>query len=384
MTDRTRADAIVVGGGIAGVSAAFHLLRRGCKVTLLERRGIGAEASGGLAGLLTTTADGQVSGPYAALSRAALKATLRVVPDLEEASGVAVELRSTPLLRLALDETTRDMLLTFAGRGEDGETETWLDGAELRRLCPGLSSRAIGAILVPRAHHLTPRRLLDATLAASLRLGLAVHSATEVTGFVRRGRRVLGVTDSAGEDWLADHVILANGTWGGSLLRTLGVDLPVRPVRGQIMTLDASDQPALPFILSPGRGYVVPKPAGRIVVGATHEAAGLQKSMTLLGMSHLARIAGAMPQLLSLPIAETFSGLRPTSPDGMPLLGGLPELDGLTLALGYGGHGVLLANICAEMIASRVGEDAPGPLWGDFQAARILSSAPLPALASGR
>jgi glycine oxidase len=367
-------DVIVVGAGIAGTTLAHHLARAGVDVALFDRQMPGREASGGLGGLLTTVSEAM--GPYADLSRAALAATLAIIPELQDRSSIDIELRRTPVLRVATDASSIAMMKEYERQPADVPREdTRVEGEALRALFPELAPNISTAILSPTVHHLNPRRLIEATISAARTRHAAVELDHEVVGFLRHGRRVTGVVTNAGEDWLADQVVLANGAWAASLLGSVGLELDLRPVRGQLVVLDATDRLNLPFIVTAGRGYVVPKTRGRIVVGATHEEAGFEKHATLGGMVHLSKVASVVPRLLGLRVAETFVGLRPTSPDGMPLLGEVPCVPGLSLALGYGQHGVLLANVCAALLTEAIYGRDPGPLWPFFQATRAVREA---------
>jgi glycine oxidase len=369
-----RADIIIVGAGIAGASLAYHLSLAGHKVTLLDRQTPGSEASGGYAGLLTTVADGQAAGPYADLSRAALAATLSIIPELEERSGHTVELQSTPLIRVATNDSSLALLHAYSQKPDFMcPRSRWVEPSELHALSPELSPRLLGAIVAPEVYHLMPSRLVAATIAAAQTLGATLETHTEIVRLLRDKTRITGVIANHGEQWSAAHVIIANGVWSHDLIADLGFELALRPVRGQLAVLDSTHRFDLPFIVTLDRGYIVPKLSGKIVVGATHEDAGFEKCVTLNGMLHLSRVAAVMPRLLGLPVAETFVGLRPMSEDGMPLLGKVPGYQGVSLALGYGQHGVLLANICAALTTQDLDGNDPGPLWSPFQAVRALS-----------
>lgn len=366
-------DVVIVGAGIAGSSLVWRLSRAGAKVALLDRQPPGQEASGGYAGLLTTVADGHEGDAYAELSREALQCMLRSIPELEAESGHDVELMCTPLLRLADDEPSLDLLREYARRPDAIKAgDTWVESAGLREVCPAISPRIKGAVLSQSAHHLNPRALLAANLDAAKALVCSFDAAVEA--LIVQGERVAGVIDRAGRQWYAGHVVLANGAWSGELLRAQGIELRQVPVRGQLVVLDGSKAAAVPCIVNTGRGYIVPKRSSRIVVGATHENAGFVKAATLGGHLHLARVAGVLGGLMTMPIIDTFVGLRPMSPDGMPLLGSVNALQGLTLALGYGQHGVLLSQLCAEMCVHHIsGQPAP-PLWSAFQAQRAVGN----------
>jgi glycine oxidase len=366
-------DVLIVGGGIAGATLAFRLTQAGARVTLIDREAPGHQASGGYAGLLTTVADGHEHDAYAALSQQALQCILETVPELQSRSGVDVELTRSPLLRLADDEASMSLLQRYAQR-EDARAggDIWLQTEELRARLAGVGARVQGAMLSPVAYHLNPRALLAATLRCAT--SLTIDQNFNAHRLLLRGQRVLGVADAAGRELHAGHVVLATGAWGAELLLSAGVELRLRPLRGQLVVLDGTAMQPLDHIVNTGRGYIVPKRGGLIVVGATQDDAGFDKSCTLSGFVHLSRVAGAVRGLAALPVVQTFVGLRPMSPDGKPLLGTANGLQGLTLALGYGQHGVLLSHLCADMCARHVLGGEPHGLWLDFQAQRAVAA----------
>jgi glycine oxidase len=365
-------DVIVVGAGIVGSVLAYLLAHSGRSVRMLDRGLSGGEASGARAGLLTTVAEGSGKGPYLDLSVQGLAEMRTIIQQLEEETGIDCWLECHPLYRIATNEQERDMMFAlYQERRQLGGQEEWLEPEQVRREQPLLSPRVTGAMRSPQEYHVTPGLLLKAVLQAARQRGVLVQENTAVTAFLTEGQRVIGVAAGM-EHYYAEHVILANGAWSPELLKLVGIDLPVTPLRGQMLVVSLAGF-ALPCLINTARGYLVPKKDGRIVVGATQEHAGFAKEITVAGITHLLKVLSAVPALVQARIHDTFVGLRPMSSDGMPLIGPLPGWEGLHVATGHAQHGILLSGITGRMMTAYLNGEDPGELWRHFQVQRVLT-----------
>jgi glycine oxidase len=170
---------------------------------------------------------------------------------------------------------------------------------------------------------------------------------------------VTGVRLTGGEVIAAGHVVVAGGAWSASLLERLGVEVPVRPIRGQILSLRATPPP-LRHVVFCSDVYLAPKVDGSTLFGATYEDAGFDDRLTGVGISYLL-LNGirAAPAYANATFSGAWVGLRPASPDGMPILGAVPGWESLTLALGHSAEGILLSPITGHLIAQHVMNEAP-------------------------
>jgi glycine oxidase len=364
-----RVDVVVVGAGVQGSSVALRLAQAGRKVAVLERAVPGAEASSAAGGILSPGVEALEPGPFYALCRASLARYPGFVRDVEALSSMSVALRSLGTLEVALDDDHAKILAARAGKIlAHGLPVEVLDDAELRRLEPGVSPGARGALLFPDEASLDPRALARAVYVAAARAG-----ATFVTGQVRRivteGGRAAGVEHERGRIDAA-VVVLAAGSWS---LLVEGHGLPagsVRPVRGQIAVLDTRP-PLLSRVIFSGHGYVVPRPDGRVLCGSTMEEVGFEKAVTAEGIRHVLDVAiGIAPALARAPLLETWANFRPASPDGEPILGA-GTVPGLLYATGHTRNGILLAPITADAIAAAVLGAPPVVDLAPFSPARL-------------
>ena len=230
-----------------------------------------------------------------------------------------------------------------------------------------------------------PGLLLPALRAATEHRGGQVFAPAEVTDVLTDDGRVTGVATGDGREHRADHVVLATGAWAGATpWLPPHARPPVRPVKGQVLTLRSDpERPACRRIVVTGRVYMVPRPDGRLIVGATVEERGFDVRVTAGGVHELLREAyRAIPEIAELELVETLVGLRPGTPDNAPLVGP-GGMDGLLLATGHYRNGILLAPVSGEAIAAllageplppKVAAVHPGRFEG--QAAPGLASAP--------
>lgn len=358
-----RQDVVIVGGGVIGCSVAYYLSAAGVRCCVVEKGNIGGEASRAAAGLLAPQSESIHNQDLRMMGRESLRMFPMLSRELLDSTGIDVELVQSGILKLAADSTEADALICKMGATEIAPMMvSWLDSDELNRVEPCLSNLMHGALLSSEECHINGFKLTHALARASVGQGAQILQGSEVTGFLYYNGRIGGVRTSSG-DIESTHVVMANGAWSGGLASLLGLELPVRPVRGQILALQpaTSDIPLRHCIYSSSM-YLVPKRDGSIWVGATVEEAGFQQQVTVEGVSRLLQKGvQMMPGLRQASFQRAWVGLRPGSPDDMPILGPIGNIEGLVLATGHFRGGILLSPITGKLIADYIvrGEMAP-------------------------
>ncbi|HET8657284.1 MAG TPA: glycine oxidase ThiO [Longimicrobiaceae bacterium] len=349
----SRADVVVVGGGVIGCAVARALARAGVGAMVLERDEPGTHASWAAAGMLSPLAEADGAGPFLRLLRESRRLYPRFVEELEAEAGMGVEYRDEGTLLVSLREADdADLEERYRWQTAAGLPVERLSASETRALEPALSSAVRWALRFPEDHQVENRLLARALWLAAVRAGAEVRTGAEVREIVGAGGRVRGVALASGERVEADAVVVAAGCWAGRL-GGLPSPPPVEPVHGQLVAIEAPG--SLRHVVDSERAYLVPRSDGRILVGATMESTGFRRAVTAAGV--LALLAGALeiaPGLRDAPIVEHWSGLRPGTPDGLPILGPDPGLDGLFYAAGHFRNGILLTPITAEIIRDLV------------------------------
>ncbi len=360
MTAGNGRDLVVVGGGVVGLAAAREAARRGLRVTVLERGRPAREASWAGAGMLSPVSEAAEDGPFLDFGLASLRLWPGWAAELEAEAGTTVEFRESGKLRVALSPGEEERLrsrVTWA-RERDLAVE-WLDAPSLRKEVPQLAETVRGGIRVEPDFRVDNRLLGRALERAAGEAGVEVRPGTPVRGIRSHGNRVTGVELEDGSILPTPRVVVAAGAWSASL-EGLSAPLPVRPVRGQMLSLRPPSLPSHRLVESE-EVYLVPRADGRLLVGATMEETGFEAGVTAGGIRDL--LAGVLrlcPELAGSPLVELWSGFRPGSPDGNPILGPDPALEGLFLGTGHFRNGILLAPLTALILGSLAAEaDAP-------------------------
>lgn len=343
---------LVVGGGVIGCSIAYYLQRAGAQVTLAERARIGSGTSAAAAGMLAPLAESHDPGPFARLALLGLDAFHAEADEIIAESGVDFEFRRDGVLRVAEspEEESRLRGLLAWQPGGDLAVE-WLDRDALARLEPALAAGVSAALYTPHEGHVNPSRLTAALASAASRRGAVIREGTAVQGFERAGARIVAV--QAGHETIhADQIVLAGGVWSAGLPVDAGVSLPVAPVRGQMAAIQMTPAPIRRVIYSQ-HGYLVPKADGSVYVGATEEdGAGFDITVTVDGLRWLLGAAERLvPALAGAAYLRSWAGLRPCTPDRLPLLGPVEGLENVTVATGHFRNGILLSLVTGRLLA---------------------------------
>jgi glycine oxidase len=363
-------DVAVVGGGVIGCAAAWYLARAGARVALYERGALAGEATAASAGILAPLAESVAPGPFAELALAGLRAFAEDIDALRDDSGLDPEYRVSGVVRLATDEAAaahlRQAAVWQAGTALDLR---WLEPRQVAALEPGLAPCA-GALLSSLEGHVNPPRLTAALAVAAARRGAALHEhCPPPVPWLANGRvRGLLVGD---ERIAAGTVVLAAGAWSGAWAAPLGLTIPVRPVKGQMLLLRALPPPVRRVVFA-GHGYLVPRVDGTVYVGATQEEAGYDRRVTAAGVAELIALATAMaPTLRAAEVVRMGAGLRPGTADGLPVIGPAPAVDGLVVATGHFRNGVLMSLITGRIVAALIAGSEPETPITAFSPARF-------------
>jgi glycine oxidase len=368
-------DAIVVGGGLIGGVIAFRLAQEKLRVALLDAQAPGREASWAAAGMLSPAPDSPESIPLVPLGKASLALYPDFIAEIEELTGQETGYRREGTIEVLFSPDAERELSTLVAlhRGLGLAAEP-LAAEEARKMEPALGREARAAALLPEEASIDNRALTAAVLAAAEVSGAKLVADSKVTGLLCEGDRCVGVV-AGGKKLAAANVVVAAGAFCGGIEGIVSAKC-VRPVRGQMAAL-SSPGARLRRVLRSDRGYVVPRDDStpqRLVAGSTVEDAGFDKRVTPQGLEQIfSAVRELAPGLGSAAVVETWSGLRPDTPDHLPLLGpGEPE--GLTLATGHYRNGILLAPITAKLVREWVTERRVSLEWERFSPLRFSAA----------
>lgn len=347
---RQTVDVAIIGGGIAGCAAAYYLTREGLDVAVIEHQGIGNAASGYALGLLNPLSGTLIPGRLAAFASEAFDEHQRLWPRLEEESSIDFQGRMVPHLEVVLDEADAPPLREERERWDatDGFSARWLDGQEIQAIDSRIADDLVGAVLLERLGMVDSQLLTRALMDAACRRGASVVN-EQAVGITWSGDRAVGVRTAGGE--IACHaVVVAAGPWSGAVEEWLGLDIPVTPLKGQIVRLEGLSPPLEYHVAGPGA--VVQKADGKLWAAATEEESGFDLSTTSQARQDLLdRAARVLPAVKQARVLEQTACLRPRTPDGLPILGKVPERENTYLATGGGKKGVLLAPVMGRVLA---------------------------------
>ncbi|MDW8326863.1 MAG: FAD-dependent oxidoreductase [Anaerolineales bacterium] len=391
-----RSDVIVIGGGVIGVCAAFYLAQRGASVTLLERGQIGAGCSYGNAGLVVPGHSIPLAEPGAlrhglrwlldpesplyirpradrelaewllrfalACTEAHVRAAIPVLRDL----GLASRALYDELAQLGFDfgYERRGLLEVFITRrglaeaeaqaallGEFGVEVRMLDGAGVRALEPNVSEAVLGGLYFPLDAHLDPTRFVRGLAQEAAKRGACIRTGVGVIGFEAEGRRITRVRTTSGE-LTPGQVVLAGGAWSPVIARDLQLKLPVQAAKGYSLTVKRpARSPAMPLLL--GEAWVAVTPLGEALrFAGTLELAGLDYTINRRRLEAVRRGARAyLPETEAAEVLEAWRGLRPCTPDGLPIIGRAARYENLLLATGHAMLGISLGPVTGQLVA---------------------------------
>lgn len=375
MSDRGTYDVVVVGGGAIGLCCAWRLAQAGAETVVLDCADPPAGAIRVAAGMLAPIGELAFGEPeLLRMTIAAAELYPDFIAELEAASGLGSGYARHGALHVALDRDEAAELRRIHDLQRSlGLGAEWLPPRRCRELEPGLTPSFNGGVHAPDEAAVDPRRMTAALLAALAEQGVEVRTNTAVAEALIDDGRLCGVRTSAGDVLRAESTVLATGAWAGAeSWLPAEARPPVRPVKGQILELRASGGEApCERIVASERVYLVPRPDGRLIVGATTEERGFDATVTAGGVHELLREAyRLLPDVAEMELVESMAGLRPGTPDNLPLIGH-GTLDGLVLACGHYRNGILLAPITGEAVSGVVSRR---PLPAALAAAEPVSS----------
>lgn len=404
-TSTTSADVTVVGGGAIGTCIALELARRGASVTVLERGPeLASGCSAGNAGIVGASHVVPLANPSALrdgirwMARSDspfyVRPRARVLPWLLRFAAAATPHRTRRNTAILRELASRSAALHarmaadgvdtgYAQRGllniyeSERAADRALDGFALQGGRPRIVTESLpadlaadlapmaGAILDPDEAHCDPYRFVQAVGRMAIDNGVSVRTGVEVLELRRRGKRIESLWTTAGE-FRAGEVVLAAGVWTGALARSLGLRLPLEGGKGYHIDVEARPgDPQLPIWLHESRVVITPLD-GRLRLAGTLELTGTDDRVDARRVDAiLAAVRRAIPQFGDRRPLDVWRGLRPCTPDGLPVIGRIPSLDNAILATGHGMWGLQLAPLTGQLVSAIAGdgrEHQPHPL----------------------
>lgn len=347
-------EVVIVGGGIAGIVTAYFLGKAGVRSVVVERDAVGSHASGFAYGGLSPLSGAGIPGPLAEVAQEGMRLHREFAQTLPDETGIHTEFRLRPSLALAFTEAEvrKAQAVLPWQQQQPGYTVQWLDPKAAKQVEPRIADDTMGAVYIEGTADVEPYRLVLALTRAAENLGMRVRHG-RVTGLKRSGERVTGVLLDRGEI-ACDTVVLALGPWSGEVSAWLDLPIEVRPLKGQILRLQA---PGAPLECSVGWGgnYATTKPDGLLWTGTTEEEAGFNEHPSTDGRDRIiTSLLRMLPSLSDAQVAQHTACLRPLARDDLLLLGPVPGWQGVYMATGAGRKGILLGPAMGRLAADLI------------------------------
>lgn len=370
---KNRAEVIVIGGGIIGTAITYYLAKAGKDVLLLERNELAFGSAGASDGMLAYTS--KKPGVHLEMAMKSGKMYETLGEELDADLGYHGYCGGY----FAIEEQAHwDVVAKVAEEQRAGGLDIrMLEIKEARKLEPALSESLIGVSYSPASSKINPMKVTFAFAKAAKKLGSTVISKTEVQEILVSNGKVTGVKTNKGE-YYADYVVNATGSWGGVTAKLVGLDMPIKPRRGQIVVTEpvgplvkgtmlcgqyfaVKHRPDLVKEMDEktqrlGVGFGVEQTEdGTILLSNTREWVGYDNRNTLEGIEAiLARAARFIPRLKDMHFIRSFAGFRPYTSDGLPIMGPVDGLEGFIMAAGHEGDGIALAPLSGKLIAEYI------------------------------
>jgi D-amino-acid dehydrogenase len=354
--------AVVIGGGIVGSSVAYHLARRGVETLLIDRNDEGRATAAGAGIISSATSSRTADDEWFEFATDAVA----YYPELDDrlrdegVEGTSYRRQGTIVTATDPDELDpyEDALERIEERGLDSIEV--IDPTEAIERFPALAEPK-RAFYYPEAARVDGQQFAEALRTAGRTHGLSVREGTVESVRTRQGT-VSGIETAGGELIDGENVVVAGGAWSPAFADDLAVALPVEPYRGQVahLSLPEAETASWPIVTGFRHHYIVPWPAGRVVLGATREPdVGYDPRLTAGGIEEvLSEGLRVAPGLADATIEEFRVGLRPVSEDRRPILGRVPNVEGAYVATGHGATGLMLGPYSGKIIADRIVDDA--------------------------
>ena len=344
-------DVAIVGGGVIGCSIAYRLAKLGVKSSVFERDLFGGGASGATAGVIGPV--WHVDPSMDAISTLGLR-SLEIFKTLSselKSAGVDPQFQQNGILKVATTPEQMKLLQDgLAWQGELGLDVQWLDRQEVVEKEPDIHPDILGGVFSPQEGSIHGQQYLNSLIHASALMGATFHERVEVIGLERQGDSIIGVKTN-NDIVHAGHTVITAGPWTRNTDQWLGNSIPVRPVKGQRLLLKLQGflpkTPVNNFL-----GYAIPQMDGNVLIASTREEELFDQNITAVGIRELlGKAESIFPCLKSATFVGGRAGVRPGSPDGIPIMGPIPGYNQLSVASGHDQIGVMLSTGSAELMA---------------------------------
>jgi glycine oxidase len=348
-------DVAIIGGGVIGGSIAYQLAKRGSKVILLEKERLASQSSNAAAGMLGAQVElGKEVGPLFELAVKSRAMFQNLADELREISGIDFGFVDKGMLKVAFEpEHVAEFQEIIEAQQKMGQPVEWLKTEEVLAREGEISGEILGGMHIPGDGQVSAPELSLAFAKSAAALGAEIREHTEVLSLVLEHGSVRGVV-TAEETIYCEKVIVCAGAWSGSLLKPLGIDLPVYPVKGECFSV-LTHKPLITSTVYSHGCYMVPKRGGRLVVGATVKGHTYDRKVSFEGLSDLVeRAKRLLPGIANAEWERAWAGIRPQTSDGMPYLGEHAGWNGLFFATGHFRNGILLSPVTGHVIADLI------------------------------